>query len=251
MACLHEEPRVDGRPQVVIGRKIEACAIPPVECLGRIFDRQQLDTVDPEPRQPVQLLEDNLLQCAELNERILAGVARHPLHRHLVDHDGVVLRQWPARRELIVPAEGRPDPLPRGDVKHAAIAAETRELVGKRIGHGLVGMAVEDKLVLISAIPQAEGVDIDFPPAGISGLGADQFLNRPSRRCELVALRKRRETHFHRIRAGSGDAQQAEAPRRLCWHTIPSVSSGCFPLQLLESYFSTNLFAAMVPASFP
>ena len=30
-----------------------------VECLGRVLDRQQLDAVDPEPRQPVQHIASN------------------------------------------------------------------------------------------------------------------------------------------------------------------------------------------------
>ena len=50
MANLDEEARVDGRPQVVIRRKEEARPISPVEGLGRIFDRQQLDAIDAEPR---------------------------------------------------------------------------------------------------------------------------------------------------------------------------------------------------------
>ena len=140
------------------------------------------------------MAEDHLVEGAEPELAEILAAGRHPAQRHLVDDDGVVVREPRSGRELVVPAE-RLQALAAAQAKHAAIARKARDLVGEGIGDRRVGAAVEHELVLVGAVGKAERLGIDAPPAGPGG-DARERRPPPGLRVEPVALVRRGEPHL-------------------------------------------------------
>ena len=107
MARFNEELRIHGVADVVIGGEEEPGSITPVQRLRRILDRQQFNAINAHPGQIIQMLKNNFVKGTEFHQRsVLTGIRGHPLDRHLVNHNLIVLRQADSGRNLAVPTEG-------------------------------------------------------------------------------------------------------------------------------------------------
>jgi hypothetical protein len=93
-------------------------------------------------------------------------------------------------------------------VEHAAIAPETGELFGIRIGDRGVSAVIDDELVFIGAIGQLQAVQVDLIIARCSGIQREG-RSLPASGVEVITCRQRRETYLHGARARRRDAQDA------------------------------------------
>src|SRR4051812_37657959 len=161
------------------------------------------------------MLEDNLLERAQLDHgSVFAWVAGHPLDRHFVDDDLVVLLQgWGTPVELIAPVERKPGPLLCGRSEQAPIATEARDLITIGVGDRC-SASIKQELILVDAVRQAQCIDIPFPPSGEIG-AFFQSLHRPGRRVELVPICQRRVTGRDATGIWSGNPEQAVTAGRL------------------------------------
>lgn len=112
------------------------------------------------------MLEDHAVERAE-PELADPGVALvgHPAQRHFVDDKGVVAGQRPLPGELVGPVKVVPAHVTTGDDENASIAAEARDPLGERIGRHEAAVAVDDELVLVFAVGEAQPVKVALEPS--------------------------------------------------------------------------------------